>query len=456
MNTSKATAFRKRKQITHKEVEGELNDLKKMWVLMLVTVLLLSACSSGGGGNTASEGEKASNEITIWAWDPSFNIAALNTAKEAYAKDHPDVKINVVEYAQNDIIQKLNTGLNSGTSNGLPNIVLIEDYRAQSFLNAYPDAFKDLSSNFTASDFADYKLGPTAYEGKQYGVPFDSGVTGLYYRTDLLEQAGYKAEDLQDITWDDYIQIGKDVKAKTGKDLITLDPNDLGLIRMMIQSAGSWYSKEDGKTPNLAGNEALKEAFVTYKAMMDANVVKLNSDWSQFVAAFNNGDVATIPTGNWITPSVRQEASQSGQWAVAPLPKMAGQPNSVHASNLGGSSWYVMNNVPGADQAADFLGSTFGSDKQLYQDLLNGIGAIGTYKPATEGEAFDKADEFFGGQKIFADFAKWTEEIPSVNYGVNTYAIEDILVVEMQNFLNGKAIDDVLADAQKQAEAQLN
>jgi lactose/L-arabinose transport system substrate-binding protein len=456
MTISKATAFRKRKQITHKEVEGELNLLKKMWVLMLVTVLLLSACSSGGGGNTASEGEKTSNEITIWAWDKAFNVAALETAKEAYQKQNPDLKINIIEYAQADIIQKLNTGLNSGTSSGLPNIVLIEDYRAQSFLNAYPDAFKDMSSTIKASDFAEYKLGPTAFDGKQFGVPFDSGVTGLYYRTDLLDQAGYKAADLQDITWDDYIKIGKDVKAKTGKDLITLDPNDLGLIRMMIQSAGSWYSKEDGKTPDLAGNAALKEAFVTYKAMMDANVVKLNSDWSQFVAAFNNGDVATIPTGNWITPSVRQEASQSGKWAVAPLPKMAGQSNSVHASNLGGSSWYVMNNVAGADQAAEFMGKTFGSDKQLYQDLLNNIGAIGTYKPAAEGEAFDKADEFFGGQKVFADFAKWTQEIPSVNYGINTYAIEDILVVEMQNFLNGKAIDDVLADAQKQAEAQLN
>jgi lactose/L-arabinose transport system substrate-binding protein len=127
----------------------------------------------------------------------------------------------------------------------------------------------------------------------------------------------------------------------------------------------------------------------------------------------------------------------------------------VHATNLGGSSWYVMD-VPGADQAADFVAKTFGSDKQLYQDLLNNIGAIGTYKPAVDGEAYAKADEFFGGQKIFTDFANWTTEIPSVNYGINTYAIEDILVVEMQAFLNGKAIDDVLADAQKQAEAQLN
>ena len=32
MNTSKATAFRKRKQIKHKEVEGELNDLKNVGI----------------------------------------------------------------------------------------------------------------------------------------------------------------------------------------------------------------------------------------------------------------------------------------------------------------------------------------------------------------------------------------------------------------------------------------
>ena len=39
----------------------------------------------------------------------------------------------IVENAQEDIVQKLNTALGSGTTKGLPNIVLIEDYRAQSF-----------------------------------------------------------------------------------------------------------------------------------------------------------------------------------------------------------------------------------------------------------------------------------------------------------------------------------
>lgn len=92
-------------------------------------------------------------------------------AKAEYAKTNPDVKINIVEYAQADIIQKLNTGLNSGTTKGLPNIVLIEDYRSQSFLQSYKDSFYDLSSSIKGTDFADYKSGPTSLDGKQYGVP---------------------------------------------------------------------------------------------------------------------------------------------------------------------------------------------------------------------------------------------------------------------------------------------
>ena len=123
------------------------------------------------------------------------------------------------------------------------------------------------------------------------------------------------------------------MKEVTGKTFLTLDPNDLGIIRIMIQSAGSWYVKEDGVTPDLVDNAALKEAFEVYKEMLDANIVKPHSDWNQFIAGFNSGDVVTVPTGNWITPTVKAEESQSGKWAVVPIPKL---------------------NVPGASKCFEF------------------------------------------------------------------------------------------------------
>lgn len=434
--------------------------MKKMLGLLLACALVLGACGTNNNANTGTEGGNAGGEggeaskITIWAWDPNFNIKAMNLAKETYAAENPDLEVELIENAQADIIQKLNTGLSSGTTKGLPNIVLIEDYRAQSFLQAYPDMFHPLTGSFKAEDFAEYKLGPTSANGQNYGLPFDSGVTGLYVRTDYLEQAGYTVEDMQDITWDQYIEIGKAVKEKTGKDWISLDPNDLGILRVMAQSAGSWYLKEDGTKADLEGNAALKEAFETYKKMMDANIVKIHSDWSQFVANYNSGAAASVPTGNWFTPSITAAADQSGKWAIVPLPKLTNNPASVHASNLGGSSWYVLN-VPGKEAATDFLAKTLGSNVELYQKFITEVGAIGTYKPAAEGEAYKAGNEFFGGQEIVQDFAKWTAEIPKVNYGMHTYAVEDILIVEMQNYLNGKDIDAVLADAQKQADSQI-
>lgn len=425
-------------------------------VVMFVSVFALAACSSddeaASGGNGSSSEPADVDKIIAWAWDPNFNIAALELAGEAYNGEE-DFEFEVIENAQDDIVAKLNTGLSSGTMKGMPNIVLIEDYRAQSFLQAYPDAFYPLDDYINPDDFADYKIATTSFDGKQYGLPFDSGVTGLYVRTDYLEEAGYSVDDLTNITWEKYIEIGKDVKEKTGKDMITLDPNDLGQIRMMIQTAGSWYVKEDGSTPNIAENEALKLAFQKYKELMEADIVKINSDWSQFIAAFNSGDVATVPSGNWITPSIKAEASQSGKWAVVPIPRLALE-GAVNASNLGGSSFYVLN-IDGKEEAADFLANTFGSNKDFYQKLVTDVGALGTYKPASDGEAYTSEDEYFSGQTIISDFSKWTAEIPGVNYGMHTYAIEDILAAGMQDYLNGKDLSEVLSSAQEQAEAQL-
>jgi lactose/L-arabinose transport system substrate-binding protein len=435
--------------------------------LALLLILMLGVLAACGGDDTSSDDTSGSDSdngsdqgetsdgvqsVTAWAWDPNFNIRALELANQAYDGDS-EMYVEIIENAQDDIIQRLNAGLSSGTTQGMPHIVLIEDYRAQSFLQSYPDAFYPLTDYINPDDFAQYKVEATSFDGDIYGLPFDTGVSGLYVRTDYLEEAGYTVEDVTNITWQEYIEIGKDVKEATGKDMITLDPNDFGMIRMMIQSAGEWYFEEDGNTPDLADNPALEEIFVLYKEMMDADIVKLNSDWSQFVSAFNSGDVASVPTGNWITPSIKAEASQSGNWAVAPLPRLEVE-GAVNTSNLGGSSWYVLNQ-DGKELAAEFLANTFGSNEQFYTDLVMEIGALGTYIPGTQGEAFEQEDPFFGGQAIIQDFAAWSEEIPPVNYGMHTYAVDDILKVEMQNYLNGADVGDVLDNAQSQAETQL-
>lgn len=412
--------------------------------------LSLAACGSSGDGEKAKK--KDDNKLTIWAWDESFNIKAANEAKDIYAKENPDAEVEVVTMAQDDIVAKLNTSLSSGSYDGLPDIVLIEDYRIQGYLTAYQDEFADLSDIASADDFASYKTGVNQVDGKMYGIPFDSGVAAVFYRTDLIEQAGYTSEDMQNLTWDKYIEIGKAVKEKTGKHMLTLDPSDLGQIRMMLQSAGTWYTDEEGKV-NIKDNEALKQAFSTYQKIVDSGISKQVSDWDQFVGAFNNGDVASVPIGCWISPSILKAEDQSGKWAVAAFPKMAENADSVNASSIGGAGWYVLKNVGHEELAKDFLSKTFASNAELMNQLAVDINLVSTLKAAESAENYTKGIEYYGGQEVFADFAEWQNAVPTVNYGQDTYAIEDMMTEALQQILSGTDMDKVLSDYQGQVEA---
>ncbi len=426
---------------------------KKLLSLVLATTMMFSLVACGtekepqnNGTTNDSEKENTNNSkdsdtITVWAWDESFNIPAANAAAEVYKKEHADVTVNVVTMAQDDIVAKLNTALSSGTYNGLPDIVLIEDYRIQGYLTAYPDEFADLSSIVSASDFAAYKTGVNQVDGKIYGVPFDSGVAALFYRKDIIEEAGYQEKDMQDLTWEKYIEIGKAVKEKCNVDWLTLDPSDLGQIRMMMQSAGAWYTDADGNV-NIKDNEALAAAIKVYKDLMNAGFVKQVSDWNQFVGSFNNGDVASVFTGCWIAPSVKNAEDQSGKWAVASFPRMSNVSNSVNASSIGGAGWYVLKNVGHEKTAVDFLGKTFGSNADLMHQLGDEISLIPTLNAASD---YSKKDDYFGGQDVAADLIGWTAKVPTVNYGQNTYAIEDIMTEALQEILNGADIKKTLA-----------
>ena len=451
--------------------------MKKALSLLLAILMLLSFAACGGSSketktdtqqpqadtskkqedtkDTSDTSSEKSGKITIWAWDPNFNIAIMNYAKELYTKDNPKVEIDVVEIAKGDLEQKLHTNLASGVIDGLPEITLIEDYNAQKYLQSYPGSFADLTGKINHSDFAEYKVSLMTLDGKVYGVPFDSGVTGFFYRSDYLEQAGYKHEDLVNITWDDFIEIGKNVKQKTGKAMLAFDLNDGGLMRTMMQSAGKWYFDDNGEI-NIANNDVIKEAIRVYKAIADSGIIKQTSGWDEWVAAFNAGDSASVITGVWIIGSIKAEESQSGKWKVAPIPRL-NISGSVNASNLGGSSWYVIEKTKGKDLAIDFLNTIYGGNNEFYQKILVDQGAVGTYKPAQSGTSYASADAFFGGQKVYADFSEWLKSIPPINYGLYTYEADAAIFTVMPEVYSGSiSIDEALKKAEEQLKNQIN
>jgi len=99
------------------------------------------------------------------------------------------------------------------------------------------------------------------------------------------------------------------------------------------------------------------------------------------------------------------------------------------------------------------LVARFGENMDHYQDMINDIGGLGTYTPASGGEVYQVEDEYFSDEKVYENLAAWMEEVPQINYGDKMQAIDEILTNEMQNYLNGQDLDEVLQSAQQQAEA---
>ncbi|KQS75146.1 ABC transporter substrate-binding protein [Rhizobium sp. Leaf384] len=392
-------------------------------------------------------------EITVWCWDPNFNVAIMKEAGARYTAKHPETTFNIVDFAKADVEQKLQTALTSGTTDALPDIVLIEDYGAQKYLQSFPGAFAPMSDTVDYAGFAPYKVKLMTVEDKVYGMPFDSGVTGLYYRKDYLEQAGFKPSDMQDITWDRFIEIGKVVEEKTGKKMLGLDITDAGFTRILMQSAGQWYFDAEGNL-SIENNTALKAALETQQKILKANIYKPAAGWTDWVGTFTSGDVATVTTGVWITGTVKAQADQSGKWGVAPLPSL-GIEGATHASNLGGSSWYVIESSAEKKEAIDFLNEIYAKDVSFYQDILTTRGAVGSLMAARTGDAYMLADPFFGGEKVWQNFSDWLSKVPAVNYGIFTNEVDTAVTAHLPSLAQGADIPTVLKEIQSQAEGQI-
>ena len=104
---------------------------------------------------------------------------------------------------------------------------------------------------------------------------------------------------MQDLTWDEFIEIGKDVTEKTGTPMIVeIANNKTTLVRAMMQSCGLWYYDQNGDI-NITNNEALKAAFETILKMKEAGILYEAESTEGRAAALNNGQVASVESSSY-------------------------------------------------------------------------------------------------------------------------------------------------------------
>jgi multiple sugar transport system substrate-binding protein len=187
--------------------------------------------------------------------------------------------INVITVPNSDLYQKALTDMATGT-NAYDAFLFAPSWIVDFAPAGY---IEDLTPRIQADsalewdDVAPFFRDFNSYDGKVYSIPLDGDMHMVYYRTDLLEQAGLEPPK----TWDDYLNIAKTFN---GQDLNNDGEPDYGsciskaphqqsywwiwsIAAPFIQSQGSaqgtFFNTKD-MTP-LVNNEAFKRALEIYK-----------------------------------------------------------------------------------------------------------------------------------------------------------------------------------------------
>ena len=433
-------------QKREKDFQGGYKMKKKLVSAILAATVVGSMIAAVPGAAESND-----ETLTVWCWDPNFNIYAMKQAEAEYQKDHPNFKLDIQENVYSDIETKLITAATSGDYSTLPDIFLMQDYSYHKDVTSFPDVFTDLTdSGIDFSTFSAGKLADSTVDGKNYGVPFDNGATIMAIRSDIVEEAGLTTDDFKDITWSQFMELAKTVKEKTGTPMLTTSGGS-ELVLEMLQSAGA-SPIVDGEV-KIADNEVLAQAVDVYATLVNEGYMTEYTDWDQYIASMNNGDAAGVINGCWIMSSIQAAEDQSGNWTIVNMPALDDVEGATNYANCGGASWAVSSNCENTDLAFDFLKSTFGADVDLYDDLLVNAGAIASYLPAAESSVYQEASDFYGGQKVYADIVDFASQVPAFDCGAYYSDIRSALTDVVTNVVqNGADITEELQNAQDTVE----
>ncbi len=426
---------------------------KRMTVfsIILATVILFITSGCGRKGNRKSGYKVTSDDpdtLTVYAWDQSFNVPALKAAEKAYKEKDPKFKLKIVLQADSSDVENAVTsaGLSHDFSS-LPDIVLFQDHYIQRFIEEFPGAFESIDNTGIEWDnFSRDKVSMSLKDGVHYGIPVDNGTVIMAYRTDYLEAAGHSISEMDGISWSDFIKVARDVKAHTGKCMLSVNQSGNPMPFIMMQAEGkSFFS--NGK-PAFTDNDKASEVMSVIVTMEKDGTLMLLDSQNRYDRSISSDDVAAVMDGNWVLSKIRKNENAKGKWAILPLPTLSGKRG---YAATGGSSLYITSNCHNKRLANDFLKYTFGGGKgamETYSHALTEGGLISTYFPAIELDAYKKTDDFFGGDAIYSKILSYSAKVEPVDESSFYYSARSYLNDAIRSVIEGNSMHTALLEAQ--------
>ncbi|MFJ5778957.1 ABC transporter substrate-binding protein [Streptomyces sp. NPDC093094] len=369
---------------------------------VVLTGALLAACGSSDTESTSGAGGKVTLTVDLFG---SFGYKEAGLYAE-YEKLHPNVTIKQTDTEDEaDYWKSLQTRLAGG--GGLADVQGIEVGRIASVTQQQADKFEDLKkygADSLKDQFAEAKwAAATGKNGEILGLGTDVGPEAMCYRADLFKKAGLPT-DREELakrwsTWDGYLALGKQYKAKAPAKSAWLD--SIGsLYSIMIGQHEERYYNASGELiweKNPALIDAWDHAVEAADSGLSAKLDQWSPQWNQ---AFAAGSFATIPCPAWMLGYIKGQAGDTGKgkWDIAALPGGSG--------NWGGSYLTVPRAAEHKKEAYELIKWLTAPEQQakLFRKQGNFPSSTGAIEQVAK-----TTDPYFSGApigQIFGDAAK--------------------------------------------------
>lgn len=278
----------------------------------------------------AAAPDLAGTELTYWLMGD--NASAFEELVAPFTEE-TGISVNVEAIPWDSVNDRLTTAVASGDG---PDVTQIGLSLLPTFIEA--EALMDVSAmvgdypNMTDENFpSGVSAAALNPDGSVYSFPWVSDTRVLFYRSDLLTEAGY---DSPPTTWDEMLEIATKL-AERGDDQYGyyIPQWDAPLpIAYTWQAGGDVINaagEVDLETPEFAA------AVDHYLAFYEAGVVPTNSDFDQALG-FITGATPMLVSGPYLAGAINDQAPElEGSWGVTTVPGNAAGTSLFAGSNVG-------------------------------------------------------------------------------------------------------------------------
>lgn len=413
-------------------------------IAVVAATAMLAAC-----GQMSGSGE---SETTITVWDYYGSATPIKPALEAFAKAHPDIKVEHVPREYDAV--KAEFGREPG-----PDVSTLD----LTWLPALADRgdlvdVRALSGNSINGQEFEHVYPSTAldamrYDNRYVAAPLDFDTYALYYRTDLFQQQGIRVPR----TWSELREAARalagaaDKNGQPGRSRVQIGPDTFHFAQLLFQDGGTMLDPA-GERATFAGASGVR-ALTAYRDLLDDGGIYWGPERkdSSGLEGIKDGRIAMFINGPFMMGVLKDGVpEQSGKWGVTPVPSL-GAPGDEPPGYLGGTGLGIPENARHKQAAWKFVQFMLKIEQQ--RGVVEHAGAAPTTNEAILELELTDPDPYFSNQQpylVYLDALASARPMPRVK---EWSEIDTVVNTAVETALQGKkSPQKALEDAAKQVD----